>query len=533
MKHVKKLLSAVLVLVLALTMVLPVAAEGETTYSITINNDKPNHTYEAYQIFTGDLHEGVLSNIEWGSGVTDAAKAEYGDASKTAETLTSAIEAKAFADALNKGEGEGDAHVDYLGTAAGTVTSTTGGSYVISDLAPGYYLVKDKDGSMNGKQDDAYTAYILKVVENVTATPKSETPSVDKQVEDNKDDGSGNEWREDADHAINEPFQFKLTATLPADANFADYETYEVVFKDTMSAGVTFDGIASVVVKKTGAESGTTLNDSQYVLDGVSAGDAGATWSLTINDIKSIIGAGNFTNGVTVEVIYDAHLNENAIKNNASVAGGTTDNTNNNKVELEYSNNPNGSGHGKTPEDYVWVFTYEVDNTKVIGGTEVKDEDGNVTTEATPLAGAGFRLYDSTGNTEIGLIFDENLDAYRPIKGDEEATEMTSAETTGKFNIVGLDAGTYILKETNTPDGYNTCADVTITIGANHQEQTSGSAVDMTLTDTSTMENQIENNKGTTLPGTGGIGTTIFYVVGGILVVGAAVLLIAKKRTRM
>ncbi|WP_418752091.1 isopeptide-forming domain-containing fimbrial protein [Frisingicoccus sp.] len=533
MKHVKKLLSAVLVLVLALTMVLPVAAaEDGTTYSIKIKNDNDDHTYEAYQIFAGDLATDengatVLSNITWGSGVNSSGLGEAKDYAATITESNAAEKAKELAGKLTS-EIAGTANAKTNISFAGTTVQ----GYEITGLTPGYYLVKDKDGSLDANEHDAYTAYILQVVQDVEATPKSSVPSVDKEVKDNVDGTENEEWREDADHAINEPFQFKLTATLPADANFADYATYEVVFKDTMSAGVTFDGIASVVVKKTGAESGTTLNDSQYVLDGVSAGDAGATWSLTINDIKSIIGAGNFTNGVTVEVIYDAHLNENAIKNNASVVGGTTDNTNNNKVELEYSNNPNGKGHGKTPEDYVWVFTYEVDNTKVIGGTGTRDEHGNLT-GATPLAGAGFRLYDSTGNTEIGLTFDENLDAYRPIKGDEETTEMTSAETTGKFNIVGLDAGTYILKETNTPDGYNTCADVTITIGANHQEQTSGSAVDMTLNEGSTMNNQIENNKGTTLPGTGGIGTTIFYVVGGILVVGAAVLLIAKKRTRM
>ena len=484
--------------------------------------DRPNHTYEAYQIFTGDLSGNVLSNIVWGSGVTDAGQTALGEASVKAASITTDALAKEFAKTLNDSS--------YLQNPKFTSTQTDG-KYVIDGLAPGYYLVKDQNGTMDGKQEDAYTAYILRVVENVTATPKSETPSVDKQVKDNVDGTENEEWREEADHAINEPFQFKLTATLPADANFADYETYEVVFKDTMSAGVTFDGIESVVVKKTGAESGTTLDPSQYVLDGVSAGDAGATWSLKIGDIKSIIGADNFTEGVTVEVIYNAHLNENAVKNNTSVTGGNAGDTNNNKVELEYSNNPNGTGHGKTPEDYVWVFTYEVDNTKVIGGTGTKDANGHLT-GADPLAGAEFRLYEADGVTEIELFYDETNAVYRPIKVGETAVVMSSA-TDGKFNIVGLDAGTYILRETKTPDGYNTCDDVTITIGATHAEQASGSAVDMTLSNTSTMDNQIENFTGTTLPGTGGIGTTIFYVVGGILVVGAAVLLIAKKRTRM
>ena len=532
MKHVKKLLSAVLVLVLALTMVLPVVAEEttETTYSIKIKNDKADHTYEAYQIFAGDLSTDehgafILSNIQWGNGVDHT---DLGEAKDYAATITSENAAE-IAKTLG-----GKLTANIAGTTNEQTNIQFGGEtvqgYAITGLKPGYYLVKDKDGSLDANGNDAYTAYILQVVKDVEAEPKSETPSVDKQVKDNVDgvkneDGTEKEeWREEADHAINETFQFKLEAKLPVDSNFANYETYEVVFKDSMSNGVTFESIESVKVN------GNSVPVDKYVCTAKS-GQKGGDWTLTISDIiTATTPSTNITQGVTVEVIYNAHLNEDAVKNKTSVAGGNAGNTNNNKVELEYSNNPNGTGHGKTPEDYVWVFTYEVDNTKVIGGTEEKNEAGEVTKPATPLAGAEFRLYEADGVTEIELFYDETNAVYRPIKEGETAVVMSSA-TNGKFNIVGLDAGTYILKETKTPDGYNTCADVTITINAEHAEN--GSNVNMTLKEGSTMENQIENNKGTTLPGTGGIGTTIFYVVGGILVVGAAVLLIAKKRTKM
>ena len=509
MKHVKKLLSAVLVLVLALTMVLPVAAEGETqTYSITINNDKPNHTYEAYQIFTGDLSGDVLSNIAWGSGVTKVGQDALGSASEKAASITTEAIAKEFARTLDDNS--------YLQNPKSTSTQTNG-KYVIDGLAPGYYLVKDANGSMNGKEEDAYTAYILKVVKNVEATPKSSVPSVDKQVEDEKADAENSDgWGETADHEINESFQFKLTATLPEDIDIANYKEYQVVFTDTMSNGITFESIDSVTI-------GGTSTDS-YTCD-ATEGQAGGIWHLTIADIKEVLGENyNYNQEIKVEVVYNAHLNEYAEVNKTS--GGTT---NNNKVGLEYSNNPNGTGTGKTPEDYVWVFTYEVDNSKV-------DENGQ------PLKGAGFKLYaaDADGKitgTEIKVVKTETPGEYRLAKTGEAGVEMKTEEIDGKvqnkFNIKGLDAGTYFLKETTTPDGYNTCPDFKVVISATHSEADDGTATTTIDQENSNMNNTIENNKGTTLPGTGGIGTTIFYVVGGILVVGAAVLLIAKKRTKM
>ena len=508
MKHMKKLVSVLLTMVMVFAMTATVFAdEGETptstAYSITINNSVAGHTYEAYQIFTGDLSGTTLSNIKWGSGVSSEGQDKLGDAAAKAETLKTEADAKAFAKEV----------APYLTTAAGSASTVTDGKYVISGLAAGYYLVKDMNESLTNK-DDAYTSYILQVVGNKVVSPKSAKPTVDKQVHDETADaeaGATDGWGESADHAINESFQFKLIANLPKDTNFDDYETYEVVFTDTMSKGVTFESIASVTVD------GVTLTTGQYTCT-ATAGQAGGSWTLTIEDIKSIPNV-NLADGADIVVIYNAHLNEKAQVNHES---GTT--TNQNKVYLQYSNNPNVGGEGelgKTPEDTVWVFTYEVDNTKV---------DATDSTEKTPLAGAGFKLYDSTGTTEIGLIYDSNISAYRPVKGDEIAEEMTSAESTGVFNIKGLDAGTYVLKETTVPEGYNKCADVTVVISATHAEDAGGARATTTLTENSNVTNTIENKQGSTLPETGGMGTTIFYVLGSILVLGAAVLLITRKR---
>lgn len=502
MKRMKKLASLLLAMVMVLSMTITAFAE-ETTYSITINNSAGGHTYEAYQIFTGDLSGTTLSNIVWGSGVSEAGKTALGDAAAKAETLKTEDDAKTFAKAV----------APYLTTSAGSSNTVTDGTYVISGLAAGYYLVKDKDSSLADK-DDAYTSYILKVAGDTTVFPKSAKPTVDKQVHDETADAEAEAtdgWGESADHAINESFQFKLIANLPADTDFGAYEKYKVVFNDTMSAGVTFESIASVTVD------GVTLTSEQYTAT-ATAGQAGGSWTLTITDIKSIDGV-NLTNGADSVVIYNAHLNENAQVNHAS---GTT--TNKNEVYLQYSNNPNASGEselGKTPEDIVWVFTYEVDNTKV---------DATDSTKKTPLAGAGFKLYDSTGTTEIGLIYDDTLSAYRPVKSGETAGEMTSANDTGVFNIKGLDAGTYVLKETTVPSGYNKCADTTVVIKATHAEEASGASATTNLSSDSNVTNTIENKQGSTLPETGGMGTTIFYVIGAILVIGAGVVLITRKR---
>lgn len=503
MKHMKKFVSLLLTAVMVLAM--SMTAFAADTYSITINNSAEGHTYEAYQIFTGDLSGTTLSNIVWGSGVSEDGKTALGNAATKAEKLKTEADAKAFAKEV----------APYLTTAAGSASTVTDGKYEISGLAAGYYLVKDKDDSLTNK-DDAYTSYILKVVGNIELSPKSAKPTVDKQVWDEIDDaeaGATDGWGESADHAINESFQFKLIANLPADTDFNAYEKYKVIFTDTMSEGVTFESIDSVTVD------GVTLEAGQYSCT-ATANQAGESWTLTIDDIKSISEV-NLTDGADIVVIYNAHLNENAQVNHAS---GTT--TNKNTVGLQYSNNPNASGEGneelgKTPEDSVWVFTYEVDNTKV-DATDSKNK--------TPLAGAGFRLYDSTGTTEIGLIYDKTLSAYRPVKSGETAVEMTSAADTGVFNIKGLDAGTYVLKETTVPAGYNKCADTTVVIKATHSENADGTSATTTLTSDSNVTNTIENKQGSTLPETGGMGTTIFYVLGTILVLGAAIMLITKRR---
>ena len=510
MKHIKKLASLLLVLVMVFALATTAFADETTTYSITINNSAEGHTYEAYQIFTGDLAEKdgakILSNIVWGSGVSEAGQTALGDAAAKAETLKTEDDAKAFAKAV----------APYLTTAAGSTNTVTDGKYVISGLAAGYYLVKDQDGSLTG-DSDSYTEYIIQVVGNVTATPKSDVPEVEKKVKDtNETTGETTGWQDSADYDIGDSIPFQLKATL-AD-NVSSYTTYKVVFHDTLSKGLTYNNDAKVYI------GGTETNG--FTVTATVNADGTTTLTVSCDDVKAL-GAGN-SSVITVE--YTAKLNENAVLGSAG---------NPNKVYLEYSNNPNksesGENHetGKTPEDTVIVFTYQTIINKV-------------DSENKPLTGAAFKL------EKLIKGKDGAADTWTTVK------EFTVDETATSFTFSGLDDGQYKLTETKTPAGYNTIDPIYFVIEATHDETADAptlKTLNAYLTDANgnkqtemkdgesvnidlgtvdltagSITTTVVNKSGSELPSTGGIGTTIFYVLGGVLVLAAVVLLVTKKR---
>ena len=505
MKHIKKLASLLLVLVMVFALATTAFAE-ETTYSITINNSAKDHTYEAYQIFTGDLSGTTLSNIVWGSGVSEAGQTALGDAAAKAETLKTEADAKAFAKAV----------APYLTTAAGSANTVTDGKYVISGLAAGYYLVKDQDGSLTG-DNDSYTEYIIQVVGNVTATPKSDVPEVQKKVKDINDstDTTKTDWQDSADYDIGDSIPFQLKATL-AD-NVSSYTTYKVVFHDTLSKGLTYNNDAKVYID------GTETNG--FTVTATVNADGTTTLTVSCDDVKAL-GAGN-SSVITVE--YTAKLNENAVLGSAG---------NPNEVYLEYSNNPNKSENGnnetgETPKDVVIVFTYKTIINKV-------------DSENKPLTGAAFKL------EKLIKGKDGAADTWTTVK------EFTVDETTTSFTFSGLDDGQYKLTETKTPAGYNTIDPIYFVIEATHDETADAptlKTLNAYLTDANgnkqtetkngesvnidlgtvdltagSITTTVVNKSGSELPSTGGIGTTIFYVLGGVLVLAAVVLLVTKKR---
>lgn len=454
-----------------------VPAAEAPKFSITINNDKAGHTYEAYQIFAATLfvnEDGnkVLSDIKWSSGVTAEAEANLGKAVENAKSLVESQNGTEFANKV----------APYLNAAK---TSTyANGKYTISGLEPGYYLVKDKDHSVSG--NDAYTSYIMEVVGDVSATPKSSVPQVEKKVQDTNDTtGETTIWQDSADYDIGDNVPFQLTATLAA--NVSSYKTYKIVFHDTLSAGLTYNNDAKIMFN------GTDVTEKFTV---TSAPDA-HTLTISCDNVKAF-GAGD-NDVITVE--YTAKLNDKAVV-------GSTGNPN--EVSLEYSNNPNPNGEGdfgNTPEDKVIVFTYEA----VVNKT---NEEGK------PLEGAGFTLYKKV-NGEFQQVGEE-------VKGGQMTT----------FTWKGLDDGEYKLEETTTPDGYNTMEPIIFTITAEHdtvaddpalKELTGGEVFKADL-DSGKLTATVVNHPGLILPSTGGVGTTMFYISGVVMILLAGALLLIKKR---
>lgn len=391
----------------------------------------------------------------------------------------------------------------------------------IPEAKAGYYLFVDTTDFSKDDSYHSYNSFLLMVTKgnwNVPITPKAEKPTVEKKVYDNPDGTSTGGFGSSADHAINEKFQFQLTATLPDSTNRAYdyYDKYSVIFHDTLSEGITYDKddeLDSVVIKSNGNTYNIT-DSSKYTIDTT---DLESQNSFVVNiDVKACAKDAGFdlNNGATITVTYTAHLNDEAYVN---TAGGSTSNIN--KVYLTYSNNPKDeSSIGKTPESTpVYVYTYQLNNTK------------HQDTEKGPaLEGACFRLYSDeacTDQSEVQLYQKDGF--YYPIKDvlGKEAVEMKSAAN-GTFNVKGLDAGTYYLKEITPPDGYSACKVIPVTIKADHSRN------DQVNLEGSNLTNDIVNIKagGITLPSTGGIGTTLFYVVGGGLMVAAIVLLVTKKR---
>ena len=522
-KTIKKLLAALLAVAMVCAMAIPAFAynPGETE-----ENLNGTHGYSAFQIFKGVISKDnpTLSGVDWGQNITepDIFLANLKNDPTIGEKFETAATAQEVLAVISQWSNSDDNSIAFARVVCSylypnadakpepVITDHTGG---INIPKSGYYLIVDTTYFNPGDYYHAYNSFFLLNVPQVPyVVPincKVVKPTVEKEVYDNQDGANEAGFGSSADHAINEEFQFKLTATLPAnpDRAYDYYDEYMVTFCDTLSAGITFDRWDTVVINNGGAD--IPIPAENYYSDA-----SNQDLTLSIEDVKTCAPGLNLNNGATITVTYTAHLNEKAYVN---TAGGASNTENKNSVYLIYSNNPRSSAFfDRTPESAVCVYTYQLNNTKY------HDDD----TQGNELEGAGFKLYsDADCKNEVELYQDGEF--YYPIKNatGKEAVEMKSAAN-GQFNVKGLDAGTYYLKETTPPKDYNACADKKIVISATHTEY------NVILSGESNLNNKIINKKagGITLPSTGGIGTTIFYVVGGGLMVAAIVLLVTKKR---
>lgn len=539
-KVIKKLLAALLAVAMVCAMAIPAFAFESWETEEDLNK---NHDYIAFQIFKGVISKNnpTLSDVTWGSHITDPAAfleqlkndstigAQFHSIDATDATDAATVQ-KVLAVISQWSDSDDDSIAfarfvcHYLYSNGDPQSTIVGGGGAIKIPEPGYYLIVDTINFNDGDHYHAYNSFLLvndtnQGEYNVIINHKVVKPTVEKKVydNDNNDISSAGGWGSSADHAINEKFQFQLIAKLPASKDngraYDYYDKYTVCFNDTLSAGITFDNLDTVKIANVDGDNSKEITN--YKFDDTDLHEAGhpTSFKLSIDDVKTCAAAAglNLNDGATITVTYTAHLNENAYVN---TAGGPTDN--NNSVFLQYSNNPINTSVGQTPESKVCVYTYQLNNTKY------HDDD----TTGNELAGAGFRLYsgkDCTKEQEIKLKKNTTDGTYSPYFGADAGDEMFSDEH-GQFNVKGLDAGTYYLKETNPPADYSACADKEIVISATHDVNHVSLSGNLSTT--------IINKKagGITLPSTGGIGTTIFYVVGGGLMVAAIVLLVTKKR---
>ena len=492
MKHVKKLASVLLALVMALALTATAFAAQEGTLtggSITINDAVPEQTYKVYQILYLESYnkdEGAYAykaNSAWETWLRTQTTYVSFDAQGYV-TWVEGADAAAFAKLAQVEAAKMTA--DDTATAPAAAEGATYSTVKFENLKLGYYLVDTTLGTL---------CSLDTTNPNVVMEEKNEVPTNVKTVEEDSKVGKEgvNAWGSTNDADIGQPVNFKSTITAQAGA-----ENY--VFHDTMSAGLTYTSVTGITLN------GTTVDASNYTVTAPAAD--GDTFDVTFTQAFCDTLKANDQ----IVISYTATLNENAVV-------GLPGNPNTSTLSYGDKGDASHTPSGTTPPSETVTYTWDLDILKYGNGNE-----SNV------LKDAKFVLLNNN-KTKVATVVNGKITGWADVPTAGEGGSITwpanavlTTGENGKIEIDGLDADTYYLRETQAPAGYNKLADdqaVTIT-GA-----TKGENEKLTYT---TVVAKINNQSGAELPSTGGIGTTIFYVLGGVLVVGAAVLLVTKKR---
>ena len=527
----KKIMAAMFMVLVMIFNISTVAYALNVT--VTVPTELEDHQFKAYQIFKGTQGEsgGPLANIEWGSGInSDAFVTALKSDAVIGANFASCNSADDIAKVLNTAGSESEvinavAKIAYKNTVESDGIALTNGINNF-EAGQGYYLIVDVTNVT--QHDIAANAALLQVTDSIEINVKTDKPSVEKKVLENtkytKDEGYGNGFNDVADYSMGEDVTFRLIGAVP---DMSYYTTYKYIFHDTIAEGFDMPQVGDIRVY---------LSDDKKLSNEVNITDRFSTQinvderkiDISCNDIKEIDG---IAKGKYIIVEYKAVLGQNAV---VGLDG------NINEVYLEYSNNPDKSGEGdnetgKTPEDVVIVFTYSLDVNKVDGANAEKK-----------LANAVFQLKASNG--KYARVENNKVIGWTDNSNDPTTELKTSAN--GVVKIIGLDQGTYALTEVKAPLGYNlpsepfsmeivadtkngqnwtgvpneALTDISATVGG-----VNGAATD---TGKGTVSVTIANNSGTQLPETGGIGTVVLYVAGGVLIIGGILLVIFKKRSR-
>lgn len=513
MTNFKRFSAAVAATLMAACMVAPMAMNfTASAVDITITDAEAASEFGAYKLlsaeqdgdtFTYEVNEKYRTILQ---GVTGkSSDADIIAAIGAIEDLSP--EARALADDI------------YLAIIAAGLTpdaTTTGKAAITADQ--GYYLIAE---TKTGSTSDSFSLVMLDTAgeDGLEVTTKEDEPKLEKKVKDINDCSdtniADNAWEDSADHDFGDQVPFQLTGTVSG--KYDNYNEYYYSFHDTLSKGLTLnEGSLKVMIGEFDAT-------DYFEIVRKTTGEDGTTFEVMCPDLKAIKNGETavVTASSKIVVEYTAELNTGAVL-------GSTGNPN--EAYLEYSTNPyfTGSGSsstdkdsgedtGNTPEDKVIVFTYQTIINKV-------DQSDNA------LEGAAFDLYKATAVDAEG----------NPT--DWSATSVPVEITDGTvFTFKGIDDGFYKLVETTTPENYNPIDPIIFTVDATHSEladdpvlltfegEASSGTVNVDQEKGSVSAN-IVNRFGSSLPSTGGIGTTLFYLGGGAMVAVAGVYLISKKR---
>lgn len=524
----KKLVSRFMAVLMAMTMILSMSmtafAAEASKGTLTVNNTVEGKTLDLYQIFTATKNE--AGNVAYTLNSAYEGFFKNNTRIPESESLTGeALSEKAYEYVKTQVGEDGKngtgfakeilgwilANADTV-AATHTIVTTTANTTVIRDLAYGYYVVyplgATDTSAAPGEQDYTSAASLVSVTGDTSINMKSNYPTVVKKVNDKTAD----------DVNIGDTVTYTLTSKVP---DMTGYTSYVFNFKDTLSAGLTFKEITSVTVG-----SGENVQN-------VTAGTGDNTYTLTQDGQNITITMNNFLAsnankvGQEIKVTYTATLNKDAV---------TGFDANKNSATVEYSNKPGTDNKGESEPSIVDVHTFNFTIFKYY----LKGAD------KTGLANAEFELYKANEagdaadeNAKINIV-DEGKDVYRQATADEaKATGFTSAkivsDADGKVLVKGLDAGTYYLRETKAPEGYNKLlSDIKVEIKANYDETTgklTSYSVDYTYNGTKTTgtaitskdnspEVAVENKTGAQLPSTGSKGA-LMVTLAGIVLFGA------------
>lgn len=435
---------------------------------------------------------------------------------------------KRFAENLYKSLKEDGVAADAnsAAVAAGAFSTTLSGPQ-------GYYLIVQTTAANDAGKTMSAVIVNTAGQAGVTVSPKKDTVTVSKKVQENMDGvnnpASEDNWGTAADYNIGDYVKFQLTGSLPTD--YADYTSYEYTFHDTADQGLTFVNDTTHPVKVYAVNDNNKVELKQDTLTGyqvLTSDINGETFNVKFADLKKAQAekAGdtvNITSSTQIVVEYYAQLNENAVLGS---------NGNQNKVYLQFSNNKYGEGTGKTEEHKVTVFTFKLEVTKY----------GKTDSDKEALNGAGFTLYKAT--------------KVNPADSDYAKVGDEVQHTNGNvFDFTGLDSGYYKIVETTTPKGYNTIDPITFTVTATYNSADEpGTLTDLTVTDvkvggvasaeqtftvnrgtgeagTAQIKTDVVDIPGSKLPSTGGMGTVLLYVAGiAVFVLAGATLVMALRR---